>query len=84
MSLQERERVAIAPEQHVLAVVDELARFAIVERRRASTEPAAGFEDEHARAVLRQAHCRAEPGESGADDNRVVVVMSATTIAASR
>ena len=60
----------------MLPVVDELAGFAVVERRRAPAEPAARFEHEHARAVPGQADGGAQAGESGADDNRVVVVIA--------
>ena len=52
---QKRERLGVAAEQHVLAVVDELAGLAIGERRRAAAEPAARLEHEHARAVARRA-----------------------------
>ena len=51
MSSQKRERLGVAAEQHVLAVVDELAGLAIGERRRAAAEPRARLEHEHARAV---------------------------------
>ena len=69
----------------MLAVVDELAGLAIVERRRAAAEPAARLEHEHARAPGGQPDGRAQPGEPGADDDGVVVVSSlATAIASGR
>jgi hypothetical protein len=55
----------------VLAVVDELAGFAIGERRRAAAEARARFEHEHAGAAPRQPCGRAEPCEAGADDGDV-------------
>ena len=84
MSSQERERLAVAAEEHVLAVVDELAGLAIVKRRGAAAEPAARFEHEHARAVARQPDRRAQAGEAGADDDRVVVGHAATATASAR
>src|SRR3712207_6850926 len=37
-AVQERERLAITPEQHVLSVVDELTGVAVAKRRCATTE----------------------------------------------
>ena len=68
---QERERLGVAAEQHVLAVVDELAGLAIGERRRAPAEPAARLEHEHARARAGQPDGGAQAGEPGADDDGV-------------
>ena len=61
---QERERLAIAAEEHVLAVVDELAGLAIGERRRAAAELRPRVEDEHARAGVGQRGRGAQPGEA--------------------
>ena len=44
---QERERLVVAAEQHVLAVVDALARLRIGERGRAAAEHGLRFEHEH-------------------------------------
>ena len=83
------ERRGVAPKQHVLAVVDDLAGFAIGKRRRAAAEPRPGFEHENAGAVLRQPDGRAQSGEPGADDDRVVapgppVLIAATATASGR
>ena len=66
------ERRGVAPEQHVLAVVHDLAGFAIGKRGRAAAEPRSRFEHEHAGAVLRHPHGRAQSRKAGADDDRVV------------
>ncbi len=73
MSSRNCERVGVAAEQDVLAVVDELAGLAILERGRASAEPRTRFEYEHARAALRQSNGCAQPGKSGTDDDYVVL-----------
>ena len=49
---QERERLGVAAEQHVLAVVDELAGLAIGKRRRPAAQARPRLEHEHARAAL--------------------------------
>ena len=61
---KERERLDVAAEQDVLAVVDQLAGRRIGKRRRAPAEPRSRFQDEHARAAPRQADGRAQPRES--------------------
>ena len=70
---EEAERLRIAPEQDMLAVVDELAGLAIGKCGRAAAEPRPRFEHEHARAAPREPHGGAEAGESGADDDDVGV-----------
>ena len=67
---EKRERLVIAAEQHVLAVVDQLAGLAIAERRGAPAELAARLEHEHALARARRAPTRRQPGDPGADDER--------------
>ena len=66
---QKRERLAVAAEHHVLAVVDELAGLAVGEGGRASAELRPRIEDEHAHAALGQQRRRAQPGEPAADDD---------------
>ena len=68
---QETKRLAIAPEQHVLSVVDPLACHGIRECRRATAKRRPRLEHEHAQAALGQQRRGAEPGKSGADHNRV-------------
>ena len=69
--VEERERLVIAAEQHVLAVVDELAGLAIGERR----GPAAELRPRVERRARGWPACgerrRAQPGEAGADDDDV-------------
>ena len=67
--LQERERLAVAAEHHVLAVVDQLAGVAVLERRRASAEPRPRVEHEHAHAALREQRRRTQPRKAAADDD---------------
>ena len=69
--LEKRERLDIAAGQHVLTVVDHFAGFAVEKGGRAAAQPAARFEHEHARALLRQPHGGAQAGEPGADDDDV-------------
>ena len=71
-AVKKRQGVGVAAEQDVLAIVNELAGLTIAERRGASAQPAAGFEDQHAGAPRREANGRAQSRETGADDNRVV------------
>ena len=52
---QEPERLVVAADEHVLAVVDGLAGLRIDERRRPSAEAGPRLEDEHARAARRPA-----------------------------
>ena len=52
MSRRNCEGVGVAPEQHVLSVVDEFAGFAIGKRRRAPAQPRPRLEHEHPRAAL--------------------------------
>ena len=61
----------VAAEQHVLAVVDELAGVAVGERGRASAELRPRVEHEHALARLGQHGRRAQAGKAGADDDDV-------------
>ena len=68
---KELERRAVAPEEHVLPVVHELAGHAIGERRRAPAQLRPRVEHEHARARARPAPTQHEPGEPGADDDDV-------------
>ena len=60
---QERERLVIAAEQHVLAVVDPLAGLRIGERRGAPAEHGLRFEHEHTRAALRQPTAARRPAK---------------------
>src|SRR5436853_6479115 len=62
---QERERLGIAPEENVLSVVDELARLPVGKRRRTPAEASARLEDEHARALSREAGRGAQAGKAG-------------------
>ena len=68
---EERERIQVAGEHHVLSVVDELAGLAIGEGCRAAAEPRAGLEHQYARAMAGEPARRAQAGESGADDDYV-------------
>ena len=90
---QERERLAVAAEQHVLAVVDELAGLAIDERGRAAAQPRRGLEHEHARAPLRPApsprsarrsrrRSRRRRSCAGHDDQRPISGVFAQVVAA--
>ena len=64
---QEAERLVVAAEEHVLAVVHALAGGRIGERRRAAAERRPRLEHQHARAALGQRRRGAQPGEAGAD-----------------
>ena len=78
---QECERVGVAAEQHVLAVVDQLAGLAIRERGRASAEARARFE--HAARVLPRLVRRTaalRPANAGADDDDIEVSCDARFI----
>ena len=66
------ERLGITPEQHVLTVIDNPARFAVGERGRAAAQPRSRFEDENARAPAGHPGRRAQPCEPGADNDCVV------------
>lgn len=70
-AVEEPECVAIAAEQHVLAVVHALACCRIGERRRAATERRTRFEHEHARAVFSKAGRGGKPRAPAADDDAV-------------
>ena len=65
------EGLAIAAEEDVLAVVDQLAGLAIGERRGAAAELAARFEHDHAPAGLRERRRRRQPGDAAADHRYV-------------
>ena len=68
---EKRVRLAVAAEQHVLAVVHALAGLAIGERRRASAEPRRFLEDDDAPAGAGETDRGAQPGEAGADHDDV-------------
>ena len=68
---EEREGVAIAAKQHVLAVVDALAGRGIGERGRAAAKRRPRLEDEDARALLGERGGGAQPREAAADHDRV-------------
>jgi hypothetical protein len=65
---QEIERRAIAAEEHVLTVVDELSRLAIDERGRPAAELRSRVEYEYASTGLCQPRGCAEACDAGADD----------------
>src|SRR5204862_7147668 len=65
---EELERLGIAAEQHVLAVVDQLAGLAIGKGRRAAAEPRARFEHDDAGSAAGQADGGAQARESRTDD----------------
>ena len=69
---EEPERLVIAAEEDVLAVVHQLARGRIDERGGAAAKPRAGVEDEHARAGLGETAGGGEAREASADHDRVV------------
>ncbi len=56
----------------MLAVVDELARFAIRERGGAAAQARARLEHEDSRTACRQTHGGAQAREPGADNHDVV------------
>ena len=68
---QESERLAIAAEQHVLAVVDELAGLAIDEGRRAAAELGRASSTITRRPRSASRAPRAQPGEAAADHDDV-------------
>ena len=68
---QEIERLVIAPEQDVLAVVNELASVAVDERRRPSAELRPGVQHEDSPASLRQERRRTQTSEACAYDDDV-------------
>ena len=68
---QERQRVCIAAEQDMLAVIDGFARLPIGISGRSSPKTAAGFEDRYTSALTSQPYGRTQAGESGADDGNV-------------
>ena len=63
-AFEKRVRLAVAAEQHVLAVVDALAGLAIGERRRAAAQPRRLLDDDDAQARVGQPHGGAEAGDS--------------------
>jgi hypothetical protein len=69
---EKRQRLAIAAEEHVLAVVHELAGVAIAKCRRAPAELRPRIENQHPRAAARQRARGAEAGETAAYDDDVV------------
>ena len=70
--LQKLERVGVAAEQHMLAVVDQLAGFSIGKSRGAAAKPTTRFHDQDARTVPSQPDGRTQSGESRADDDDIV------------
>ena len=68
---EKRERLVIAAEEHVLAVVHALAGGRIGERGRPAAERRPRLEHEHADAALGQRRGGAEAGEAAADDDDV-------------
>ena len=64
-------RLVVAPHQHVLAVVDELAGLAVEERRRSSSELSASFEHEHPRSALGERTGRGQAGAARADHDDI-------------
>ena len=70
-SAEQGERLAVAAEQHVLAVVDALAGRAVRERRRAPAQLAARFEHQHAPPGAGERGRRAQPRDAAADDHNV-------------
>ena len=69
--MEEREGRVVAPHQHVLAVVELLARGRVAHRRGAATQHGPAFQHQHPRAVLDQRGGRGQPGAAGANDDDV-------------
>src|SRR4051812_38328088 len=65
---QERERFAIAAQQDVLSVVDELTGVPIDERGRAPAKAGPRFEQQHAQTRAGEADARTQAGDPTADD----------------
>src|SRR5204862_6885994 len=78
--VQELERRAIAAEEDVLPVVDEFARFAIRESRRAAAELRTRVEDEDATSRLRQRCAGTQAGDPAANDDHRIVDHSPTAV----
>ena len=70
-AVQELEGVAIAAEEHVLAVVDALAGGGIGECRRPSAERRPRLEHEDALPFLGEPRCSGEPRAAAANHNRI-------------
>src|SRR5262249_35723248 len=68
---EKAERLVITAEQHVLAVVDELAGDTIAERGGAAAERTARLEHDDALARFRQRARGGEAGDSAADDRYI-------------
>ncbi len=68
---EKREGFDIAAEKNVLPVVHALARVPVDERSGPSPEAGARLEHQDLRAVLHEAHGRAEAREPGPDHNRI-------------
>src|SRR5687767_11224466 len=69
---EKRQRLAITPEEHVLAVVHQLSGLSIPECGRAAAELRPRVEHQHLRTATRQGAGRAEAGETAAYDDDVV------------
>ena len=68
---QERQRVVVAAEQHVLAVVDPLAAGLIARGEGPAAEHRARFDDQHAHAGVGEGGRRAQAGASRPDHHHV-------------
>jgi hypothetical protein len=68
---EKRQRLAIATEHDVLAVVHELACFAIEKRSCPAAELRPRFQDQHACALFGQQRCGAQTGKAGSDHDNV-------------
>jgi hypothetical protein len=70
-AIEKRVRLAVATEQHVLAVVHALAGFAIDERGGATAQPRRFFDNDDAPAGAGEMDRGAQPGETRADHDDV-------------
>src|SRR4051812_32549376 len=62
---QKSERLVVAAKERVLAVVDELSCFWVAEGRRAAAQARPGLQDDHARALGREANGSTQPRKTG-------------------
>ena len=68
---EKRERLVVAAQHHMLAVVHPLARLRIVEGRRPPAEHGLSLEHSNAGAARRKGNRSAEPGHASANHNDV-------------
>ena len=69
---EEAQRLAVAPEQHMLTVVHQFPGVTVAKRGRTPAKPRPRLDDDDLDAVAREPRRGAQPGEPGANHHHVV------------